>query len=195
MYEKKGGHARIELSLETPETDKLLHLTGDYISIITITGSGTCTLKWNHRHSQAVNMREVTSISGVFDKLYITTDGGGGICSMYVGDGVALHVSPNQSKLWPGGVAGARINTDLANVTPLANSPFRMREVTISNTNNFYSCHVGPYNSNMAGFKSNAYILFPHETLRFGMMEMSALGCASYDTTHIVEIDVIGLVE
>jgi hypothetical protein len=192
MPSVKGRYARIEISLEKAETGKELHIVGDYLGIISITGEGTCEVKLDHRHSQTIDFREISGITGVFERLYFTTDGGGGICSIFVGTGMAIHVTPNPEKMWGGGSAGTQVTTTTTDVQSLASESIKLEDVSILNSNGIYACYVGPYVSNLASFKAYAYVLLPHKTLRFSKMDMYALGVASYDAVNNVTIDILG---
>lgn len=189
------GYARIELPLNKGETEKLLYLEGDYINVLTISGIGSCIVKMNHRHSPEINLREVSKITGTFDKLFLTTDGGGGTCTMFIGRGPLVDISPDAAKLWAGGLASNKITTSLTVVQWFSYSWFRLTEISIVNTSGFYACYIGPWHSDAAYFKSKAYALMPHETLHFPVGEMSSFGCISYDGVHNVDIGIIGLVE
>ena len=192
MSSIKSRYARIEIPLDKAETGKELHLTGDYLSIISITGIGTCEIKLDHRHSQSINLREIKGITGAFEKIYFTTDGGGGMVSLYIGTGMAVHVLANPQELWSGGTAGTQVSTQTAVVQPLATDPIRLTNVSIQNSNGIYACYVGPYNVDVATFKAYAYVLLPHQSLHFRMIEMTALGCISYDGSNNVILDIIG---
>ena len=98
MDRTKGYYSRVNISLNNPEREKELHLAGDYLTIITITGSGSCEIKLNHRHSQSIDLREVSEISGAFETLFLTTDGGGGVCTAFIGNCVALHLAPSTQR-------------------------------------------------------------------------------------------------
>jgi hypothetical protein len=192
MSSIKGRYARIEIPLNKPESGKELHIIGDYLSIISITGEGTCKVKLDHRHSQSINFREIKGISGVFGRLYLTTDGAGGICSIFVGTGMAIHVMPDPEKMWGGGSASAQISTTTTTVEALANSAFKLEDITIQNSNGIYACYIGAYDSNLATFKTHAYVLLPHKIMKFNKMDMYALGIASYDGVNNVTVNIIG---
>ena len=192
MSSIKSRYARIEISLGKAETEKELHLTGDYFSIISITGEGTCKIKLDHRHSQSINLREIKGITGPFEKIYFTTDGGGGIVSLYIGTGMAVHVLANPQELWSGGSTSTQISSSTTAVQSLASAPLRLHDVTILNSNGIYACYVGPYNVDVATFKAHAYVLLPHNTLRFSEVDMYSLGCISYDGSNNVILNIIG---
>jgi hypothetical protein len=192
MTSIKGRYARIEIPLNKAESGKELHITGDYLSIISVTGEGTCEVKLDHRHSQSIDFREISGITGLFERLYFTCDGEGGVCSIFVGTGMAIHVIPDPEKMWAGGSASAQISTTTTTVEALANAPFKLEDITILNSNGIYACYVGAYYSNLASFKTYAYVLLPHKTLKFGKMDMYALGIASYDAVHNVTVNIIG---
>jgi hypothetical protein len=192
MSSIKGRYARIEIPLDVAENGKELFITGDYLSIISITGEGTCEVKLDHRHSQTINLREISGFSGLFDRLYLTTDGGGGICSIFVGTGMAIQVMPDPEKLWAGGSASTQVATTTTDVQSLASTSVKLEDVTILNSNGIYACYVGPYVSVLATFKAYAYVLLPHKTLKFSKMDMYTLGIASYDAVNNVIVDIIG---
>jgi hypothetical protein len=192
MTSVKGRYARIEIALDKAETGKELHIVGDYLSIISITGEGTCEIKLDHRHSQTINFREISGITGAFERLYFTSDGAGGVCSMFVGTGMAIQVTPVPEKLWGGGSVSGQITTVTSTVVRLANYSYKLDDLTILNSNGIYACYIGAYNSNPTSFKAYAYVLLPHKTLKFSKMDMYALGITAYNPVQNVTINVIG---
>lgn len=188
----KARYARIEIALDKAETGKELYLSGDYLSVVSITGDGSCIIKLDHRHSQNINLREISGISGAFERIYLTTDGEGGTATIYIGAGMAVHVTPDPQKLKSGGTASTQVTTSNSAVQTLASAPFNLRDVTIQNSNGKYSCYVGPYNPTPATFKAHAYVLLPHETLHFSFVDMYSLAIISYDGVNNVIVDVIG---
>jgi hypothetical protein len=192
MTSVKGRYARIEISLDKAEVGKELHIVGDYLSIISITGEGTCEIKLDHRHSQSINFREISGFTGLFERLYFTTDGAGGTCTLFVGTGMAIQVLPDPEKLWAGGTTSTQVTTTTTDVQGLASSLLKLEDVTILNSNGKYACYVGPYNPNLAIFKAFAYVLLPHKTIPFKKVDMYTLGIASYDGVNNVIVDIIG---
>ena len=195
MSSIKGRYARIEISLDKVETDKELFLTGDYLSLISITGDASCEIKIDHRHSQSIDLREITQISGLFERIFLTTNGGGGTCIFFVGTGMSIHVTPDPQKLRNGGIASAQITCTTDTVEALASNPYILNNITILNSNGVYTCYVGPYNSNPATFKAHAYTLLPHKTLHFPIADMYALAVISYDGVNNVALNIIGTYE
>jgi hypothetical protein len=188
----KARYARIEIPLNKAETGKELFLTGDYLSVVSITGEGSCNIKLDHRHSQSIDLREVSGVSGVFDRIYLTTDGEGGTVILYIGTGMAIHVAADPQKLKSGGTVNAQVTTSNTVVTCLANELYNLRDVTILNSNGIYSCYVGAYNPTPATFRAYAYVLLPHKTLHFTFKDMYTLGIISYNAVNNVIIDIIG---
>lgn len=188
----KGRYARIEIPLNKAERGKELFLTGDYLSVVSITGEGSCNIKLDHRHSQSIDLREISGISGVFDRIYLTTDGEGGTVTVYIGTGMAIHVAADPQKLKSGGTVNAQVTTSNTVVTCLANELYNLRDVTILNSNGIYSCYVGAYNPTPATFRAYAYVLLPHKTLHFTFKDMYTLGIISYDAVNNVIINIIG---
>ena len=195
MSSIKGRYARIEISLDEAETGKELFLSGDYFSVVSITGTGTCEIKLDHRHSQTLNLREISSIQGIFNRVYLTTDGGGGTCTVYIGTGMAVNVLPNPDKMWSGGSISTQIVAPLAAVQCLASEPMRLFDVTILCADSTYWAFVGPYNPDPATFKAYAYNLRPDSTLHFRKMDMYCLGCIAEDSTNTVKLNIIGRYE
>jgi hypothetical protein len=106
--------------------------------IISITGEGTCEVKLDHRHSQTIDFREISGFSGGFERLYLTTNGGGGTCSLFVGTGMAIHVTPDPEKLWAGGTASIQDTTTTSTVLPITTVHTKLKDVTILNSNGIY---------------------------------------------------------
>lgn len=192
MTSIKGRYARIEIPLDVAENDKELFLTGDYLSVVSITGEGTCVMKLDHRHSQKLDFREISGITGLFERLYLTTNGDGGICTLFVGTGIAITISADPEKLWAGGAISTQVTTTTDTVQDLANSPLKLDDVVIQNENALYACYIGPYNNVLATFKAHAYVLLPHKTIKFTKVDMYSLGVTSYDAINNVIIDILG---
>lgn len=195
LEDVKGRYSRIEISLDEAIEDKELSLTGDYLSIISISGAGTCQIKLDHRHSQNIDLREITGLTGVFERLFFTTDGSGGKCIMFVGAGMAVTISPDPQKLRNFGAAGTSGITSNTAVTCLAAETFKLTDVSISNSNAKYSCYVGAWHYDPATFKAHAYILHPHHKIYFSAIDMYSLGVISYDGVHNVYVDILGSYE
>ena len=195
MTSIKGRYARIEIPLDKAETRKELFLSGDYLNIISITGEGTCEIKLDHRHSQTLDLREISKITGYFERVYLTTDGKGGICTLYIGTGIAINVISNPQKLWSGGSISTQITTTDA-VQSLASAPLRLYDVTILNEGlTGFPVYVGPYNSDLAIFRAHAYMILAEKTLKFTKKDMYSLATASYDAVNHETIYIIGTYE
>lgn len=188
----KDRYTRIEIALDKAENDKELHITGDYLSLISISGTGTCEIKLDHRHSQKINLREISGITGIFERVFFTTDGAGGTCTMFIGTGMAITISPDPQQLENVGTASIQITTLVNTVSSLASESFKLRNVSILNTNGIYTCYVGPYSSDVDEFKSHAYVLLPHKSMRFSIVDMYTLACLAYDGVNNVVIAIIG---
>jgi hypothetical protein len=106
----KARYARIELPLGSAESNKEMHLVGDYIGVVSITGDATVKIRLDHRHSQEINLREVSEISAVFGKLYFTTDGAGGTCTLYIGGALSARLKPIQGKVSIRNIAGSDVD-------------------------------------------------------------------------------------
>jgi hypothetical protein len=119
----KARYARIELPLGSAESNKEMHLVGDYIGVVSITGSGTVKVRLDHRHSQEIDLREVSEISAVFGKLYFTTDGGGGTCTLYIGGALSARLKPIQGKV-------SIRNTTGSDVDLLTEAEYKSRNVS-----------------------------------------------------------------
>ena len=106
----KGRYARIELDLGTASADGLLELSGDYIGVVSITGSGTAKVRLDHRHAQQIDLREVQEISSPFGKIFFETDGAGGALTLYIGGALTARLKPIQSKVSLRDTAGTDID-------------------------------------------------------------------------------------
>jgi hypothetical protein len=106
----KARYARFEFSLASAESNLEMHLTGDYIGVVGITGTGTVKIRLDHRHSQEIDLREVAEISAPFGKMYFTTDGGGGTCTIYIGGALAARLKPIQAKVSIRNIAGSDVD-------------------------------------------------------------------------------------
>jgi len=111
----KGRYTRITLDLATAQSSQELAIEGDYIGVASITSTGTCKIRLDHRHSQEINLREVSEINSPFGKIYFTTDGAGGSCVIYVGGALTARLKPLQSKVSIRNIAGSDV--DLATDT------------------------------------------------------------------------------
>jgi hypothetical protein len=119
----KARYARIELPLGSAESNKEMHLVGDYIGVVSITGSGTVKVRLDHRHSQEIDLREVSEISAVFGKFYFTTDGAGGTATIYIGGALSARLKPIQGKV-------SIRNTTGSDVDLLTEAEYKSRNVS-----------------------------------------------------------------
>jgi hypothetical protein len=106
----KARYARFEFPLGSAVSNQEMHLTGDYIGVVSITGTGTVKIRLDHRHSQEIDLREVAEISAPFGKMYFTTDGAGGTCTVYIGGALAARLKPIQAKVSIRSVAGTDVD-------------------------------------------------------------------------------------
>ena len=106
----KGRYTRITLDLSASQTRQELHIEGDYIGVASITSTGTVKIRLDHRHSQEIDLREVSEISSPFGKLYFTTDGGGGEAIIYVGGALTARLKPLQSKVSIRNIGGSDVD-------------------------------------------------------------------------------------
>jgi hypothetical protein len=192
MTSIKGRYARIEISLSKAETDKELFLTGDYLNIISITGEGTCKIKLDHRHSQEIDLREITGITGIFERVYLTSDGAGGTCTVFIGAGMAITVSPDPQNIYGAYAIGTQDITIVDTVLRLASESLKLKDVSIINATTTYSHFVGAYNSNLTAFRAHAYRLYPFATLHFREVDMYSLAITPYDNVNVGTFSIIG---
>jgi hypothetical protein len=106
----KARYARFEFPLGSAVSNQEMHLVGDYIGVVSITGSGTVKIRLDHRHSQEIDLREVSEINAVFGKLYFTTDGAGGTCTVYIGGALSAKLKPIQGKVSIRNIAGSDVD-------------------------------------------------------------------------------------
>jgi hypothetical protein len=105
-----GRYARIEMPLGVAKTNELIDIYGDYIGVVSITGDGSCKVRLDHRHAPQINLREVQEISSPFGKIYLETDGAGGMLTLYVGGALTARLKPIQSKVSIRTVAGTDVD-------------------------------------------------------------------------------------
>jgi hypothetical protein len=175
MTSIKGRYAQIEISLDKAESGKELHITGDYLTIISITGEGTCEIKIDHRHSQTIDFREILGITGPFERLYFTSDGGGGTCSIFVGVGIAIHVTPDAEKTWGSGLFSERVITS-DSVQRFYATPLRLRYLKIYNGSPTQAVYLGKYNSSASTFSSEALVIGSYDIIDFKHVDLYELG-------------------
>jgi hypothetical protein len=188
----KGRYTRIEIPLDKVENDKELFLNGDYLNIITISGNGSCEVKLDHRHSQTINLREISGFTGVFERLFFTSDGGGGSCTLFIGTGMAISISSDPQKLTNFVSTGIQGETLTDTVMGLSAVHLNLTDVSILNSSSKYACWVGVYINDPAIFKSYAYVLHPRKSIHFNAIDMYSLGVISYDGVHNVVINILG---
>jgi len=107
---QKGRYARIEVDLGTASTNGLLEISGDYLGVASVTGTGTCKVRLDHRHAQQIDLREVEEVLSPFGKVYFTTDGGGGKLVLYIGGALTARLKPIQSKVSIRNIAGTDVD-------------------------------------------------------------------------------------
>jgi hypothetical protein len=106
----KGRYTRVTLDLSAAQTSQELAIEGDYIGVASITSTGTVKIRLDHRHSQEIDLREVSEISSPFGKIFFTTNGAGGECIIYVGGALTARLKPLQSKVSIRNIAGSDVD-------------------------------------------------------------------------------------
>jgi hypothetical protein len=109
--EGKGRYSRIEIPLGVAKSDELVDIYGDYLGVVSITGDGTCLVRLDHRHAPQINLREVQEVSSPFGKIYLETNGAGGMLTLYVGGALTARLKPIQSKVSLRSVKGTDMNS------------------------------------------------------------------------------------
>lgn len=90
----KAQYSKIDISLDTSYTDKELYLAGSFIGIAGVTGSGTCEIKLDYIHSAKLDLRVVEEIKANFTRIYLTSNGNGGTCSLYICQAMETTLKP-----------------------------------------------------------------------------------------------------
>ena len=121
--------------------------------------------------------------------MYFTTDGTGGICSFFVGTGMAMHVTPDVQKMWQGDVQSGLITTG-AQVSRFSDVPLRFRRFEVRNDDASYYAQVGQYYATWATFDAKAWVLAPREVIKFEYANLFEYGCIGY--TAAVNVRWIG---
>jgi hypothetical protein len=208
----KARYARFEFPLGSAESNKEMHLTGDYIGVVSITGSGTVKIRLDHRHSQEIDLREVAEISAPFGKMYFTTDGAGGTCTVYIGGALAARLKPIQAKVSIRSVAGTDVDlvtesnfdTKMAGLqwtgTPYSSpktstnavqkfeaATKKLRDVVIRNTDAANAVDIGVYHATPATFRAASFELISGASIGFKEVDLTLLGLiSSADGSHAV---------
>lgn len=216
----KGRYTRIELDLTSSETSQELQIAGDYIGVASITSTGTVKIRLDHRHSQEIDLREVSEISSPFGKLYFTTDGAGGKAVIYVGGALTARLKPLQSKVSIRNIAGGDVDlltetnfdakmaalqwsgivystpkTSTNAVVRFEAAAKKLRDVVIRNTHASYEVNIGLYNATPATFRGASFELAAGASIGFKEVDMNSLALiSSTDGEHAI-LHVLGVTE
>lgn len=216
----KGRYTRITLDLAAAQTNQELHLVGDYIGVASITSTGTCKVRLDHRHSQEIDLREVSEVSSPFGKMYFSTDGAGGEAVVYIGGALTARLKPLQSKVSIRNIAGSDVDllteagfdakmaalewsgtpystpkTSTNVVQKFEAATKKLRDVVIKNTHASYEVDIGVYHATPATFRAASFELGAGCAVGFKEVDLALLGLlSSTDGEHAV-IHVLGVTE
>jgi hypothetical protein len=89
----KSRYARIELPLDAAQVDQEIEINGDYLSILSFTGTNASTwFKLNHRHNSEIRPGEQSEIYSPYNRIFLTNSAESGkklilgIGSAFVGE-------------------------------------------------------------------------------------------------------------
>ena len=216
----KGRYTRISLKLSAAQTSQELAIEGDYIGVVSITNTGTCKIRLDHRHSQEIDLREVSEINSPFGKLYFTTDGAGGEAIIYVGGALTARLKPIQGKVSIRNIAGSDVDllteadfdskmaglqwtgtpystpkTSTNAVVKFEAATKKLRDVVIRNTHASYEVDIGVYNATPATFRAASFELGAGSSIGFKEIDLNLLAViSSTDGEHAI-LHVLGVTE
>ena len=194
----KARYSRITIPLNVAFTDKEYHLAGSFIGVVSVTGGGSCTIRLDYLHSGQINLREIETIKSKFNKLYITTDGNGGVLTLYICQSMETIISPETKTAYTGMVLSMAGETG-NDVLRLIDSSygFHLTEVTIRNANFTRDAEIGwiPFTGglpNRADFLTWSFRLIPKMQTTLVEVDAAGIGYCSTVVGAPANLKIIG---
>ena len=187
----KARYSRIRIRLYDSFTDKEFYLSGSFIGVASITGGATCQLRLDHIHAEEINLREVEEIRSNFNRIYITTDGAGGVVTLYICQSMETIISADKKTVFTGlcnNYSYVSTNT-VRRVSP--NYHYKANRIRIRNTHATYAVELGTIISktsvpSTAIFRSWSYRLIAQEAIEFTHVDLFHMGFVStVDDAHV----------
>jgi len=188
--EPKGHYSRINISLDSVLDNVEFHLAGSFIGVAAITGVATCEIRLNHPHAELINLREVHEINGIFNKIYVTTDGVQGECVIYVCQHMVTKIKTSEKTKFHGMIRNYAKTTsnDVARLT----EPFHYiaKKLDIRNTDAVNSAEIGvaPFWGlpSTATFRGYSYRILAEDNLSLSYVDLFYVGYVStVDDAHV----------
>jgi hypothetical protein len=198
----KARYSRNTISLAEPFNDKEYHLAGSFLGVVSVTGGASCTIKLDYIHSGVIDLREVKEIKAHFNKLYITTDGTGGVLTLYVCQAMETVIEPETKNIYTGMIYSNAPDTE-NDVQRLeeASMGFHLSSVIIRNAQpalgNDAEIGYVPFTGtlpNRAIFTAYSFRLIPKSHYTLTKVNAAGLGyCSTVEGNH-ANLKIIGTI-
>jgi len=186
----KAHYTRISISLYNALADTEYYLSGSFIGVASITGGATCKIRLNHAHAEQINLREVQEIRGKFNRVYITSDGEGGILTLYICQSMETLISPKAATPFTGTVLS--ISGSTTNIVERMTETYHYKasEIHIQNTHAANDIELGWAGYTIpatADFRNYSYCLAAGENIKLIDVDLYYLAyCSSVDDSSAI---------
>jgi len=180
----KARYARMEINLYTPLVDKEYHWSGSFIGVAAITGGATCTIKLDYLGAKSINLREVQQIKGNFDRIYLTTDGEGGILHFYICQSMETVINPDETTVFSGTVRSCAKNSQNYVRRISETYSYKANQLKIRNTHAVNGVDIGyvPILGDLpsaADFRDWGWRLVAQEVVELSKVDLRSIGYVS----------------
>lgn len=192
----KARYSRIHISLETSYTDKELYLAGSFIGVAYISGGGSCEIKLDYIASQKINLREIEGIRANFNKIYVTSNGRGGECYLYICQSMETLITTKKTSTFTHTVHSiSKWSTNTVKRVTGTGMHLYANRIKIRNTHATYGVEFGyiPFDSipDTATFRLNSYRLVAQDDIEFTEIDLLGMGFVSTVDDAYVELKMI----
>lgn len=186
----KARYSQIRIPLNASYTDKELYLSGSFIGVAAITGGGTCEIKLDYTAAQKINLRQVREIKANFTKIYVSSDGHGGACYLYICKAMETTIDPNNVTIYSGTLLSISKNSTNIVRRVTATSHHKVSRIKIRNTHATYGVDLGFVSRtsipDTAYFRTYGYRLIAQDDIEFTEIDTWGLGFVStVDDNHV----------
>jgi hypothetical protein len=190
----KARYSKIDISLDSVLTDHELYLAGSFIGVAGVTGSGTCEIKLDYIRSAKLDLRVIEEIKADFTRIYLTSNGKGGTCSLYICQAMETTLKPVKNPFL--GIMFNYAYNSKNYVRRLHETAHRRHtQLMIRNTDAVHGVDFAMFieGESAADFRVGAWRLVAQESLTLHDADMYTIGYCSAVDDASAYIKVLGL--
>lgn len=190
----KARYSKISIPLDAPLTDKEFYLAGSFIGVSSITGNGTCEIKLDYVRSAKLDLRQIEEIKADFSRIYFTSNGNGGTCTLYICQAMETSLKPVANPFL-GITFSYKYNTQNYVRRLHETAHRRMTQLLIRNTHAVNGVDLGFFEEGASAddFRGWAWRLVAQDDLVLHNIDMYTIGYCSTVDDASVELRIMGI--